>query len=373
MWIFPGIHLFFALLVFVSGKPEKELSASTGFRPGKDFAIFIAVKDYNVWNDLRNPIRDANAVAAELRHSYGFDTKVLENPNQTEIYAELEAYAKNDYDHDAQLLIFFSGHGHFKPLSEEGFFIPKDGLSTIDDPFGQTFIPHARLQNIVDAIPCRHILLVIDACFAGTFDGDLVPARNEGQVAKYVEEGLKYKSRLYLTSGGNEYVSDGLDHSPFTRGVLDVLRRDENGIISFSELFAGLDYISPRPMAGEFGGNEPGGNFFFLRDNAYIPYVEKRFERPGARKKGGKQPDQKSTCSWKNTIGASGVKVSFVYSGITYSAVSSNGQISLPIPCDLKGQFMAITLTKPGKRALKGERIRLKDNSLKIFQAYFNN
>ena len=34
----------------------------------------------------------------------------------------------------------------------------------------KTYISHERLRRIIDSIPCRHIFLVMDVCFGGTFD-----------------------------------------------------------------------------------------------------------------------------------------------------------------------------------------------------------
>jgi|GEM_PF-1293140 len=269
---------FFILFSFVSGLFSKEESLSV--RPGKDYALFIAVDQYDTWRDLRNPVKDANAVARELRDRYGFSTKVLSNPTKREIYAELDAYANRSYGEDSQLMIFFSGHGYYKNRTTEGFFIPKDGQSSRNDPYGETYIPHSRLRDIIAVNPCKHILLVIDACFSGTFDRRIALGRSEKQVAAYVKKGLQYKSRLYLTSGGKEYVSDGSDHSPFTRGFLSALRMDENGLVSFPELVATLDYIQPTPRYGEFEGNEPGGNFYLISENASIPGQQQRFNRP---------------------------------------------------------------------------------------------
>ena len=51
-------------------------------RPGKDMALFIAVSEYAEWQDLRNPVTDAKAVAKELADNYGFSTEVLEKSFQ---------------------------------------------------------------------------------------------------------------------------------------------------------------------------------------------------------------------------------------------------------------------------------------------------
>ena len=145
------------------------------FRPGKDFALFIAVSDYDQWQDLRNPVTDAEAVAKELEDNYGFSTEILKNPERSEIYNILDQYRQITFEDDAQLFIFISGHGDFREESTEGFFIPKDGQ--LDDPFQDSYIPHTRLERMIDNIPCEHIFLALDACFSGTFDEDIALIR----------------------------------------------------------------------------------------------------------------------------------------------------------------------------------------------------
>ena len=49
-------------------------------RKGKDIALFIAIDQYEHWQDLRNPIRDAEEIAGDLSEDYGFDTIILRNP-----------------------------------------------------------------------------------------------------------------------------------------------------------------------------------------------------------------------------------------------------------------------------------------------------
>lgn len=264
------------------------LQIHTGFaenplRPGKDLALFIAVSEYAEWQDLRNPVTDAKAVAKELADNYGFATEVLENPSRNEIYATLEAYRNKEYAEDAQLFIFFSGHGDFREESLEGFFIPEDGK--IKDPYQDTYIPHTRLERMVDNIPCKHIFLAIDACFSGTFDEAIAlnrgpafsrpGANQQDEVAQFVSRKLAYQSRLYLTSGGKERTPDGKVYSPYTERFLEGLRSYGGGdnLLTFTELLSFMEKAVPTPRSGSFGAHEPGGDFLFITSDTKIPVV----------------------------------------------------------------------------------------------------
>lgn len=249
----------------------KEHKENSSVRPNKDFALFFAIEDYDEWQNLRNPISDATSIAQELEINYGFQTEVIKNPTRADIYEKLDEYRNRTYAADAQLMVFFTGHGEFTEATKEGFFIPKDGQ--LNDPYQDSYIPHTRLERSINSIPCKHILLALDACFSGTFDelialnkSDDRPGANINQRQDFIERTLKYKSRLYITSGGKERTPD---QSQFAKQLLAALRGfgGKDNIVSFSELVTSLQAAKPLPKNGQFGDNEIGGNFLFILNN----------------------------------------------------------------------------------------------------------
>jgi hypothetical protein len=82
---------------------------------------------------------------------------------------------------------------------------------------------------------------------------------------------LRYKTRKYLTSGGKEYVSDGIPgkHSPFVEKFIESLRSlgGEDGILTLAEIQANLEKLKQLPRFGSFGEDESLSDFvFILRD-----------------------------------------------------------------------------------------------------------
>ena len=262
------------LLLLMTIAATTTTKATTSPRPNKDYALFFAVQDYRQWPDLRNPISDAEAVAKELKNNYGFQTEIIRNPDRKTIYSKLEEYRKKRYASDGQLFIFFSGHGHFNEGTAEGFFIPRDGEA--NDPYQDSYIPHTRLERIIDQIPCNHVLLNIDACFSGTFDAAIALNKDFGKRpgasnsetwrTEFIRRKLEYKSRLYITSGGKERTSDGIRYSPFTEKMLEGLRNfgGEDGVLTNNELLVYMERANPAPRSGQFGSHEPGGSFLFV-------------------------------------------------------------------------------------------------------------
>ena len=101
-----SLWLFCLPLVLGLSFPNTEMN----LRTGKDYALFIAVQDYDHWTDLRNPVSDAQTLAKELKEEYHFSTEVVVNPRRNEIYTVLEKYRTLTYG-DGQPAIHF----HFRP------------------------------------------------------------------------------------------------------------------------------------------------------------------------------------------------------------------------------------------------------------------
>jgi len=239
---------------------------------GNNFALLIAIDQYDQWPRLVNPMNDARTVAEELIKSYGFTTEVLDNADRDYILSTLRRYAEKKYGENDQLLIFFAGHGQFDEVLGDGYLVARD--SKLRDDIKTSYISHSNLRTVVNSIPCRHIFLVVDACFGGTFD-PLIAANLRGEdeykevtKTEFIERKLKFKTRRYLTSGGKEYVPDGRpgQHSPFTRRFLEAFRSygGRDGILTMNEILSFVEKVKPEPRAGEFGGNEPGSDFVFI-------------------------------------------------------------------------------------------------------------
>lgn len=243
-------------------------------RPRRDRALFFATDRYDQWPRLENPISDARTLAATLEASFGFETEVVTNPTQVDVRRRLRRYVEEEPGPEDQLLVFFAGHGHFDELSGAGYLVTSE--SRRGDELGQSYLAFSELANILDNLPHRHLLVVLDACYGGTFDQSLSRARGpddrrEGWTERQIAEKLAAGSRLYLAAGGRERVDDGPAgaHSPFVRRLLAALHRTaaDGRPLTSRGLFALMDVpspLDPEPRAGEFGDHEPGGEFLFV-------------------------------------------------------------------------------------------------------------
>jgi len=243
-----------------------------GSAEGQNYALLFAEGNYDTWPHLVNPVPDAQAIAEELKKSYGFKTELLQDVTRDGILIALRRYAEMKFIENDELFIFFAGHGQFDPILGDGYLVAKD--SKLNDDIKTSYVAHSVLRTIVNNIPCKHIFLVVDACFGGTID-PLVAATSRGdemygEVSKseFIQRKMQFKTRRFLTSGGKEYVPDGRpgQHSPFVRKLLEALRSygGNDGVLTINEILQYEEKVTPQPRAGEFGANEPGSDFIFL-------------------------------------------------------------------------------------------------------------
>ncbi|MEA1896292.1 MAG: caspase family protein [Bacteroidota bacterium] len=235
-------------------------------------ALLFATNIYDSYSELINPVVDASSLSAEFINNYKVIVELVENPTLNETVKKIREYAKMKYTSQDQLFIFFAGHGTYDRIFKEGYVISKDSKSS--DETKTSYLSHSNLRTMINNIPCDHVFLVMDVCFGGTFD-PLIASSHRGaamyeeiSTEDFIERKSKYKTRLYLTSGGNEYVPDGRPghHSPFMRKFLEALRNygGGDGIVTVNEILPYIEKVEPQPRYGEFGDNEPGSDFLFV-------------------------------------------------------------------------------------------------------------
>ncbi len=238
----------------------------------KNFALLIGTDKYKAscWRPLRNPVYDVMKIDTLLRNAYGFETEVLLDTSRKAILAALKRYAKMDFDSMSQLLVFIAGHGMYDE-NNFGLIACSDSEDPKDDADFDTYISHSRLRDNLNAIKCRHIMVVLDVCFGGTFNQSLgnmqmlnttdvtnINGYKKNQLSDVLlaQRLMGDKTRIYLTSGGKEYVPDGLPghHSPFASGFIQALetKGGTDKILNCGEIRAKVIRLVPEPRGGSF-------------------------------------------------------------------------------------------------------------------------
>ena len=237
----------------------------------QDYALIFATDKYDNWTQLVNPVFDWRTISQSLQKNYGFKTEVVENASREQVFLKLREYAEKKFNPLDQLLVFFAGHGFYDPTFKEGFVVPPESVQ--DDPARTSYIRHSELRSTINNGPCEHVLLVMDVCFGGTFDEEGSRALDdaaygEASLSDVVLRKLQLKTRKYITSGGNEYVSDGVagSHSPFAKQFIAALESQgsNDGILTLNELMTYLEKLKTPPQSGKFGSDKQGSEFVFV-------------------------------------------------------------------------------------------------------------
>jgi WD40 repeat protein len=196
----------------------------------KNHLLVVGINNYQFWPRLNNAVKDANDLAGILMTKYNFDFSNIsvlkdEQATRSNIYNSLRGLIEKISPQD-NLVVYFSGHGFFDALLNEGYWIPVDAhLNSAGD-----YISNTEILKILNNINSQHTFLVADACFSGALFAD----SRRG----YTENVEKFKSRWGLTSGRLEVVSDGQvgTNSPFAKRFIQYLSENEKDKFPVSEL-----------------------------------------------------------------------------------------------------------------------------------------
>jgi len=266
----------------------KEMQQEVAGLTGKRYALVVGTDNYrgNGWKKLSNPIKDARAVADEFANSYGFEVQLLEDKPMDTIYKAIREYYLIAKPND-QLVIYFAGHGDVDDeLLDDGFIVCSDSKSVDDDPVRNTYIPYQKLQKMLNNIPARQVLVLLDVCHGGVFDQKIFEKeKREGlsgsnsnkNVLQFLKDKLPLRTRKFLSSVGSEPAFDGKAgrHSPFANLLLQVLRAKgagSNGIVTLTDIFRVLQTASMNetatlkisPAMADFGNVDAFSEFIFI-------------------------------------------------------------------------------------------------------------
>lgn len=227
-------------------KPELALSGWYD----KQYAIVIGIDRYKYRRieALKNAVNDAKAVARMLK-KMGFELTELYNRDAGR-KAILSAFSETTQKarRNSSVIFYFAGHGQGVLMAngeQVGYIIPYDAdidMARADViQYDEEAIPLDTIRKYTKNLRSKHIALLFDSCFSGLAMKRSVPLLAEPDVA-YYNDLLRRRTINILTAGDDQPVSDGSDHSPFTRALLNALDKggidinDRDGLATFSQL-----------------------------------------------------------------------------------------------------------------------------------------
>ncbi|MBN2727622.1 MAG: ankyrin repeat domain-containing protein [Bacteroidales bacterium] len=134
--------------------------------------IAIAVSKYQGLDDLQYAEIDAKSIVAQfsnstLYSSISIDTLYGENATISNIESlKAELYTS---DVDDQVIVFYSGHGLLD--KNYNYYLGTTNINPLNP--SEKGIPYSLLEWLIDSIPARNKLLLLDACHSGEVDNEL--------------------------------------------------------------------------------------------------------------------------------------------------------------------------------------------------------
>ncbi|MGK7902528.1 MAG: caspase family protein [Hormoscilla sp.] len=236
----------------------------------RSIAVIIGINEYiNGIPRLKTAVNDAQTLADMLREKYKYEVLLLLDKEATRDRTDelLTAFKQGripwtkgktvQVEPDDRLLFYFAGHGIARDSLDSqdgpaGYILPQDAQREDD----RSFVPMQELHDALIALPCRHLLTILDCCFAGAFrwsgyTRDAVrsqrvyaerydrfinsEARQVIASAAYDEKALDFISQL-----GDRGVAAG-GHSPFAellfKGLGQYADLTEDNLITATELY----------------------------------------------------------------------------------------------------------------------------------------
>ncbi|HWK03791.1 MAG TPA: caspase family protein [Puia sp.] len=221
----------------------------------------IAIDKYDHFESLLTPVRDVQAVGQQLTApNNGFRSRILAGQETSahgirafleEMVATVNGGADGAAENRSRLVFYFAGHG--KTLenadgSATGYIIPRDGQVDAES----SWISMDSLLAEVYKVGCRHVLLILDCCFAGSLEWSVFNTRDIRARPKKIYRqhfSLYVRDRAWQVITSAAFDQTSLDqgwrrkeqgYSPFASALVDGLKGEadllKNGLITAAEL-----------------------------------------------------------------------------------------------------------------------------------------
>lgn len=232
-------------------------------------ALVIGNRDYRELTPLEDAIKDAEAIASTLRDRYDFDVRTLFNASRYDILSILNEL-REELTEDHNLLIYYVGHSVRDRDTQRSWWQPVDAEADSRANWLSTRV----MNDHLDLIPAKHILVVADAAYSGFLTRSSVPRLPQGMTQEkrvdYIQQILEKRSRLVMASGAGP--------SPFSDAILEVLEVNDEVVEASTvyrrvvdELRSVEGGVTPEFAPLRWARADGGGDFFFVPRRRALP------------------------------------------------------------------------------------------------------
>ncbi|NEZ55386.1 eIF2A-related protein [Adonisia turfae] len=250
----------------------------------RNLAVIIGINQYaNNISTLQTAVNDAEMVAQHLKLNHGYEIRLLldQAASLNKLICLLKEILPSEISSDDRVLFYFAGHGVAVNSDDgpAGYLIPQDAKQGLHE----TYLPMQLLHDALAALPCRHLLTILDCCFSGAFRWSSL--RN---ILSYPE--ILYQERYdrfiqdpawqVLTSAG--YDQAALDVLNNNRDLSNEQRQHSPFAEAFLEALQGKADIFPAGQNGKLPGDgviTATELYLYLRDRVELTTEKNQVKR----------------------------------------------------------------------------------------------
>ncbi len=244
-------------------KHQRKIEVNTLSTSRKGHALVFAIDEYDSWENLTGPVRDAEKIARVLEEK-GYNLEIVRNVTTFDLLAKLEEYVVKEFESQDQLLIYFAGHGSIDEATGEGYLVCKNSVNLKHEH--STYIAYSVIKSIVNNIPAQHIFMLMDAV---KDNGEMLTTFFEEAEQLQADSGnitIQGKTRIGILSGTSKYMQGpAYDAGSYlSKAFITYLRKSEQTVHpTWGDLLIEFEDIEPTPVYMEFGDHNPENSVVF--------------------------------------------------------------------------------------------------------------
>ena len=218
------------------------------------YAVIVGVEDYRDLPKVDYAKRDAEMVRAYLTKSLGYREQNIvmllnDRVTKSDLEARFEKWLPKQVgdNKDAEVFVYYGGHGAPDPTTNQAFLVPYNG----DPAYLETSAyPLTRLYETLAKLPAKTITVVMDSCFSGAGGRSVIQKGARPMLIKVENPLMAAQNMVVLSAAAGNQISNALPekrHGLFTyyflKGLQGEADADKDGGVNVEELYA---YMKPK-------------------------------------------------------------------------------------------------------------------------------
>jgi hypothetical protein len=220
------------------------------------YAVIVGVEDYRDLPRVDYAIRDAEMMKQYLVKALGYREQNIvmllnDRVTRSQLEARLEKWLpKQVAEHkDAEVFVYYGGHGAPDQNTNQSFLVPYDG----DPSFLETTAyPLNRLYKVLGDLSAKQVVVVVDSCFSGSGGRSVIAKGARPMLISVTDPVIASSNLIVLSAAASNQISSaymdkrhGLFTYYFLKGIQGEADANKDSIVDLQELDAYLKSMVP--------------------------------------------------------------------------------------------------------------------------------